>query len=124
MYLKGWLKPGAGSSLAIARWRPLFAASSDEAALYEPLNGESAPIADYLRERNPAAALRIRFAIYETLQNILLFPYAGRLQTTETVRKLVTRRYGYIIYYAVDEAADEIVLLSIQHPAREREHQD
>jgi hypothetical protein len=46
------------------------------------------------------------------------------LQETDAVRKLVTRRYGYLIYYTVDEAADEIVLLSIQHPAREREHQD
>jgi toxin ParE1/3/4 len=40
------------------------------------------------------------------------------------VRKLVTRKYPYLVYYTVDEAAEEIVILTIQHPAREREHED
>jgi hypothetical protein len=40
------------------------------------------------------------------------------------VRKLVTRNYRYFIYYTIDEVADEIVILSIQHPAQEREHSD
>jgi hypothetical protein len=40
------------------------------------------------------------------------------------VRKLVTRRYRYLVYYTVDAAYDEIVILNVKHPAREREHQD
>jgi len=40
------------------------------------------------------------------------------------VRKLVTRRYPYLVYYRLDEAAEEIIILAIQHPAREREHED
>jgi hypothetical protein len=43
-----------------------------------------ADIGDYIRERNPIAALR----------------------------------------YTADEATEEIVIISIQHPAREREHAD
>jgi toxin ParE1/3/4 len=39
------------------------------------------------------------------------------------VRKLVTRRYPYFVYYTVDEAAEEIVILTIQHPARERSYE-
>jgi hypothetical protein len=35
-----------------------------------------------------------------------------------------TRKYAYLIYYAIDETADELVVLSIKHPAQEREHQD
>jgi plasmid stabilization system protein ParE len=42
----------------------------------------------------------------------------------ERVRKLVTRRYPYLVYYTIDDAADEIVILAIQHPAQEREHSD
>jgi toxin ParE1/3/4 len=52
------------------------------------------------------------------------FPEVGRRQTVEGVRKFVTARYRYLIYYAVDQTAEEIVILTIQHPAREREHED
>jgi len=47
-------------------------------------------IADYIRARNPEAAKRVRSDIYAALRNLLLFPAAGRLQTTAGVRKLVT----------------------------------
>jgi len=81
-------------------------------------------IADYIQARNPAAARRVRSAIYESLQNLILFPHAGRLQQTEGVRKFVTRRYAYIVYYTVDEVAEEIVILNVKHSAQRREHDD
>jgi len=37
-------------------------------------------IADYLHARNPAAARRVRSAIYDSLQNLILFPHVGRRQ--------------------------------------------
>ena len=58
------------------------------------------------------------------LQNLLLFPHVGRKQKAEGVRKFVTRKYAYLIYYTVDEAAEEIVILNVKHPARRREHED
>jgi plasmid stabilization system protein ParE len=58
------------------------------------------------------------------LQTLTLFPEIGRRQTVEGVRKLVTGKYGYVIYYAVDHAKAEIAILSIQHPARRREFVD
>jgi len=36
----------------------------------------------------------------------------------------VTRHYPYLVYYTLDKAADEVVVLTIQHPARKREHSD
>jgi toxin ParE1/3/4 len=81
-------------------------------------------IADYFLDRNPAAGLSVRDAIYETLQVLILFPNAGRLQTVGQVRKLATRRYAYLIYYAVDEVAEEIIVLNVKHPARDRGFED
>ena len=81
-------------------------------------------IADYIRAYNPAAAERVRAAIFESLQNLILFPHVGRRQKAEGVRKFVTPKYRYLIYYAVDEAADEIVILNVKHPARRRDHED
>ena len=81
-------------------------------------------IANYLRERNPQGARRVRTAILESLQALVLFPLIGRRQTTEGVRKLVIRRYPYVAYYVTDEISGEIVILTIQHAARRREHSD
>ena len=81
-------------------------------------------IADYLQARNPAAAQRVRAAIYESLQNLILFPHAGRPQQTQGVRKFVTRKYAYLVYYTVDDAAKEIVILNVKHSAQRREHED
>ena len=81
-------------------------------------------ISDYIRERDPSALRHVRAAIYDALQNLILFPLAGRRQSSEGVRKLVTRRYAYLIYYTADEAKEEIVILSIKHPSSAREHSD
>lgn len=83
-----------------------------------------AEIADYIRERSPQAALDVRAAILEALQNLVLFPQVGRQQEVDGVRKLVIRRYPYLVYYAADDEAAEIMILSIQHAAREREYSD
>jgi len=81
-------------------------------------------IADHIREQNPPAALRVRTAIIDSLRTLVLFPRIGRRQKTAGVRKLVTRRYSYIVYYTIDDTSEEVVILTIQHPARGREHAD
>ena len=83
-----------------------------------------AEIAEYLRTRNPSAALAVRDAILRSLQNLTLFPAIGRPQNVEGVRKLVTPKYRHLVYYMIDEGAEEIVILTIQHPARSREYQN
>ena len=83
-----------------------------------------AEIADYLRARNPAGAGAVRDSILRSLQNLALFPKIGRPQNVEGVRKLVTSKYRYLIYFTIDEGAEEIVILTIQHPARRREYQN
>jgi toxin ParE1/3/4 len=83
-----------------------------------------AEIAEYLRRRNPAAARAVRDAILHSLQDLTLFPAIGRRQNVEGVRKLVTRRYPYLVYYTVDEVAEDVVILTIQHRSRSREYSD
>jgi plasmid stabilization system protein ParE len=79
------------------RLRLHFAASIGEASVHAAVGGECVAIADYLRERNPAVSGRVRAAIYASLQDLLLFPNAGRRQQTEGVRKFVTPKYGYLV---------------------------
>ena len=83
-----------------------------------------AEIAEYLRNRNPSVALRVRDAILRSLQNLAVFPAIGRLQNIKGVRKLVTPRYRYLVYYTIDEEVQQIVILTIQHSARRRKYRD
>ena len=83
-----------------------------------------ADIADYIQQRNPQAALRVRAAILRSLQHLVSFPQIGRRQRVEGVRKFVTQPYPYLVYYAIDDSANEILILAIRHPSRERTQTD
>ena len=78
-------------------------------------------IANFIRTENPQAAERVRAAILDSLQLLTRFPRIGRVTTVSGVRKLVTRKYRYLVYYKLDNDAEEIVLLTVQHPARKRD---
>jgi toxin ParE1/3/4 len=85
---------------------------------------ELTAIADHIRQRNPAAAARVRSSILKSLDNLTVFPRIGRKQSIPGVRKLVTRRYSYLVYYRVDIDAGEVVVLNIRHPARKRKYKN
>src|SRR5258707_1281211 len=74
-----------------------------------------AEIADYVREYSPQAALRVRAAILESLQSLVLFPHVGRQQKVEGVRKVVTRRYPYLVYYTADDEDRKSTRLNSSH---------
>jgi toxin ParE1/3/4 len=69
-----------------------------------------ADIADYIAERNPQAARRVRSAILESFRTVVLFPNAGRRQRVRNVRRLVTRRYRYGVYYTADTAMETVTI--------------
>lgn len=82
-----------------------------------------AEIADYLRD----TARRSRFVCGPRFSNSSRVWFCFRRSDgngRSRVRKPVTRRYPYLVYYTADDEAEEIIILAIQHPAREREHSD
>jgi toxin ParE1/3/4 len=78
-------------------------------------------IAGYLNQHSPRGAVSVRRALETSLVNISAFPKLGRSQSADGVRKVATRRYPYLIYYSLDLVADEVIILTIQHAARDRE---
>jgi toxin ParE1/3/4 len=76
-------------------------------------------IAEHIRADNPAAAIRVRNAIVETIGLILEFPSIGRAQNIAGVRKAIVRKLPFLIYYLVDTQSGEIVVLTIRHAARD-----
>mgnify|MGYP000335416419 CR=1 FL=1 len=73
----------------------------------------------YIRERNRAAASSV-VARIERLASILAdFPFAGHVTDEPEVRVLSVVRYPFRIFYAIDEAADEVVILHVRHAAQD-----
>lgn len=75
-------------------------------------------IAEYIRAENPLAALLVRDAILDSISLLTAFPVLGKLQKVEGVRKLITRKYRYAVYYSISLPTDEVLILAIRHPAR------
>jgi toxin ParE1/3/4 len=75
-------------------------------------------ISDYIRRFSPASAQKVRREIQRAIATIERFPLAGPRTATAPVRKIVVRRYPYIVYYTADIGRAEVVVLTIQHGAR------
>jgi toxin ParE1/3/4 len=81
-------------------------------------------IESYLTPRSPQGAARVRDAITTSCSLLARFPKSGREQRTPGVRKLVVSRYGYIIYYRINDRDGAVDVVSIRHVARRRVHAD
>ena len=81
-------------------------------------------IADYLTPRNPQGALNVRHAITATIMHLARHPRIGRLQTADGVRKIVTKKYSYRIYYMIDDGTDELVIANVLHGSRSTDYRD
>jgi toxin ParE1/3/4 len=47
------------------------------------------------------------------------FPFIGHLTDEADVRSLPVVRYPFVIFYAIDDAAGEVVILHVRHTAQE-----
>jgi toxin ParE1/3/4 len=81
-------------------------------------------ISAYLTPRSPQGAANVKAAILATFKTLKTLPHSGKPQTTPGVRKLGVGRYPYNVFYAVDDATDEIMIFTIFHTARDRDYID
>jgi len=73
-------------------------------------------IAEYVREKNPAAALDIESAIRTTIALLADFPMLGRHRPELDVRILGIPRYPYTAYYRIE--GGEIWIVHIRDDRR------
>lgn len=86
--------------------------------------GDLTDIGDALRRIDPTGAANVRSDIEAAVRTMGEHPFSGRRQDGDDVRKTVTRRYGYLIYYAVDDREAVVTVLAVRHQARERPYGD
>jgi addiction module RelE/StbE family toxin len=69
----------------------------------------------YIRQFNPAAAVKVAQSLVEAANSLSRFPHRGRPVRDTTMRELVTS-YPYIIRYRV--AGERVIILRIRHTSR------
>ncbi len=71
-----------------------------------------------IETNNGPAANRIKTRIRRALDRLEQFPYSARATEHPGVRVLVVTRASYLVFYTVDEKAQEVHILRIRHDAR------
>ncbi|MBI3515977.1 MAG: type II toxin-antitoxin system RelE/ParE family toxin [Proteobacteria bacterium] len=74
----------------------------------------------YLHERNRSAAVAVVDRIERLVELIGELPFIGHLTDEEGIRMMPVVRYPFLIFYAVSDTTDEVVILHIRHAARLR----
>lgn len=73
----------------------------------------------YIQERDPKAAQRVIERIKRSIQALSDFPYGFRQSAIPGIRELPIIRYPYIVFYTIDETAEEVLILRVRHTARD-----
>jgi toxin ParE1/3/4 len=74
----------------------------------------------YISERIRSAASAVVNRIDELLALLAEFPLMGHRTDEAEVRVLSVVRYPFLIFYAIDDMTDEIVILHVRHAAQDR----
>jgi toxin ParE1/3/4 len=77
-------------------------------------------IFSFIYENSRLAATAVVERIEELTALLEEFPFVGHLTDEAEVRVLPVVRYPFLIFYAIDDAANEIVILHVRHTAQER----
>jgi toxin ParE1/3/4 len=73
----------------------------------------------YIYERNRSAAISVTERVEELALLLGEFPFMGHLTDETDVRILPVVRYPFAIFYAIDGAAGDVVILHVRHTAQE-----
>jgi toxin ParE1/3/4 len=73
-------------------------------------------ILQYIDQRSPLGARKVKRAIQKTIELVAEFPEAGRRSGEQATRVLPAGRYPYLIYWTVE--GGEAWILHIRHARR------
>jgi toxin ParE1/3/4 len=79
-------------------------------------------IFEYISVDDSRAARRVVQAIKSAIVRIGKFPFSARPSVVPGIRELTISRYRYIVFYAVDEVAQEVLILRVRHTSQNPEH--
>ena len=91
------------------RYRPAAVAQLD--AIFSHIAGHNRP-----------AGHRVMSTIKRSIERLADFPHSARSSEVPGIRELPIVRYPYIVFYTVDDAAQEVHILRVRHTSQDPEH--
>ena len=82
-------------------------------------NAELGALLDYIAERLPQGARKVQARIRDMVALLSQYPYAGTLTNDPGLRYFSTPPYPYLIFYEVDQAEDEVIIIAFRHSSRD-----
>jgi addiction module RelE/StbE family toxin len=76
----------------------------------------------YIAVHSQPSAHRVIARIKRSIDQLADFPYSGRRSEIADIRELPIVRYPYIVFYAVDEPADQALILRVRHTSQDPAH--
>lgn len=76
----------------------------------------------YIAAHNPSAADKVIRTIKQSVECMADFPYSARPSEVPGIRELPIVRYPYIVFYAVDDDAQEVHILRVRHTSQDPAH--
>ena len=76
-------------------------------------------IYSFIESHNPRAAKAVEARIQRAIGRLARFPYSCRATDPPGIRVLPIVRYPYLVFYAVDEAAQEVQILRVRHSSQD-----
>ena len=74
-------------------------------------------ILDYVVDRSPQGASRIKARIRAVTDLLLRYPQAGAVTDDPTIRRVTARPYPYLVFYETTDG--EIIIHAVRHGARD-----
>ena len=71
-------------------------------------------IQTYIAFDNISAAARVASEIRRTIETLETYPLIGQAYQDD-VRRLVVTRYPYVVFYQVDQVAELVNIITVQH---------
>jgi toxin ParE1/3/4 len=86
--------------------------------------GQLDAIFEFVTARNPTAALRIMIMtrIKRSIDLLADFPRSAKASEVPDIREMPIVRYPYIVFYTVDDAAQEVIILRVRHTSQDPDH--
>jgi len=71
---------------------------------------------------NPAAARRVKATIKHSIDLLADFPRSAKASEIPGIREMPIVRYPYVVFYTVDDDAQEVIILRVRHTSQDPAH--
>jgi toxin ParE1/3/4 len=79
-------------------------------------------IYSYIEAHDPVAAIKVKRRIKRSIDRLAHHPYSARPSDRTGVRVLTVSRCPYIVFYSVNELAQQVRILRVRHTAQNPAH--